>query len=202
MLRKVLYVLAAVIVIVAIFFFAIVPGRIDRSLNTTLHKANPDHRISWYDSIPFVADLHCDELLWHRDLLARHSYGHVDVPRMQEANVAMEVFTIVSKTPRHQNYDHNSGETDQIALLSFAQLRAPGDWFSLKSRALHQCDDLHASADRSGGTFRVITTRSELEQYIRDRSTNRKLTAGMLGIEGRSAWRMISIIWMYSIKRE
>lgn len=184
MLRKVLYVLAAVIVIVAILFFAIVPGRIDRSLNTTLHKANPDHRVSWYDSIPFVADLHCDELLWHRDLLARHSYGHVDVPRMQEANVALEVFTIVSKTPSHQNYDHNSGETDQIALLSFAQLRAPGDWFSLKSRALHQCDDLHASAGRSGGTFRVITRRSELEQYIRDRSTNRKLTAGMLGIEG------------------
>lgn len=184
MLRKILYVAAAILVVAAVVFFGFVPGLIDKKINTTLHKTDPSHKVGWYDSIPFIADLHCDELLWHRDVLARHSYGHVDVPRMQDANVALEVFTIVSKTPRNQNYDHNSDKTDQIALLSFAQLRALSDWFSLKARALHQCEDLHESAERSKGTLRVIATKSELEQYIKDRSNNRRLTAGMLGLEG------------------
>lgn len=184
MLRKILYTAAVILLVAAVVFFGFLPGIIDKKINTTIHQTNAADKVAWYDSIPFIADLHCDELLWHRDLLARHNYGHVDVPRMQEANVALEVFTIVSKTPRHQNYDHNSDKTDQIALLSFAQLRAPSDWFSLKARALHQCEDLHQSAARSKGAFRVITTRGGLEQYIKDRSANRSLTAGMLGLEG------------------
>lgn len=184
MLRKFIIGFAVLIAIAAIVFFGIVPTALDKRMNTSIHHANAADKVSWYDSIPFIADMHCDELLWHRDLLKRHDYGHVDVPRMQEANAALEIFTIVSKTPRGQNYEHNSDKTDQITLLAFAQMRAPSDWFSLKARALHQCEDLHNSAKRSDGIFRVITNRAELAQYVQDRATNHKLTAGMLGIEG------------------
>ncbi len=165
-------------------FFAFVPNMVDRYINRTLHVSGPADKNSWYDSIPFVADLHCDALLWNRNLLDRHSFGHVDVPRMQEANVALEVFTVVTKTPVGINYDKNSDKTDQLTSLNIAQLRAPEDWLSLKARGIHQCAQLHKFAKDSKGEFRVITNKRELEKYIADRSSNHNLTAGLLGIEG------------------
>jgi membrane dipeptidase len=165
-------------------FFAFVPNLVDRYVNRTLHKSGPADKNSWYDSIPFIADLHCDALLWNRNLLDRHIYGHVDVPRMEEANVALEVFTVVTKTPWGLNYNANSDKSDMLTALNIAQLRAPQDWLSMKARALHQCEQLHEFAAKSKGDFRVITNKRELEKYITDRSTNHKLTAGLLGIEG------------------
>jgi membrane dipeptidase len=112
-----------------------VPSYIDRSKNTV--SILPPHvKNQWYDSIPFIADLHCDELLWDRDLLEEIDYGHVDLPRMQKANMAFQVFTIVSKVPFGINIEENDSNSDQIALLSFAQLRPPSNWFSVKQRAL------------------------------------------------------------------
>ncbi|HEY5823919.1 MAG TPA: dipeptidase [Cyclobacteriaceae bacterium] len=184
MLKKIIRVILIILILAAIAFFTIAPGKIDRSMNTVVHVANASDKVSWYDSISFIADLHCDALLWDRDFLKRHDHGHVDLPRMQEANEAFQVFTIVSKTPRDQNYDKNTGDTDQIALLSFAQLKSPTDWFSIKSRALHQCEQLARFAAESNGAFRLITNQKELAQFITDRKTNRSLTAGMLGLEG------------------
>lgn len=137
-----------------------------------------------YQSLPFIADLHCDMLLWDRNFLDEHDYGHVDLPRMQKANMAFQIFTIVSKTPRGINIEANSDETDQIALLSFAQLRPPTNWFSIKARALNQCNELYEAAEESDGAFRVVGSQNELKQFIADRAKDHSLTAGMLGLEG------------------
>ena len=184
MLKKIFRVILIIVILAAIVFFTIAPGVIDKSMNKVVHVASSSEKAGWYDSIPFIADLHCDALLWDRNLLDRHDHGHVDLPRMQEANEAFQVFTIVSKTPRNMNYDKNTGDTDQIALLSFAQLKSPADWFSLKSRAIHQCEELAEFANDSKGAFRLITNQKELLQFITDRKSNRSLTSGMLGLEG------------------
>ncbi len=46
-----------------------------------------------------IVDLHADPLLWSRDLLERHSYGHVDLPRLQEGKTALQVFGVVTGAP-------------------------------------------------------------------------------------------------------
>src|SRR5437763_13062965 len=46
-----------------------------------------------------VVDLHADSLLWGRDLTRRSSIGHVDLPRLREGNVALQVLTIVTRFP-------------------------------------------------------------------------------------------------------
>lgn len=184
MLRTFLKIFALILVIAAVIFFVFVPSYIDKSKNKVTLKIENPAKVDWYDSIPFIADLHCDALLWDRNNLKHHSYGHVDIPRMKQANMAFQVFTIVSKTPKGINIESNDDKSDQIALLSFAQLRNPGDWFSVKTRALHQCEELFKTARQSKGEFRVITNQAELQQYISDREDNRSLTAGMLGIEG------------------
>lgn len=184
MFRKILVVLFFVIAGAGVIFFTWVPGYFDKTANVVTTSIRASDRMTWYDSIPFVADLHCDMLLWDRDFFEEHDYGHVDLPRMQQANMALQVFTIVSKVPRGINIERNDDKTDQIALLSFGQLRPPGTWFSIKERAMHQIDQLHFFAKKSTGQFRVIRNKTELEKYIEDRDKNQSLTAGMLGLEG------------------
>jgi len=107
MFRKFLKYFAILLIITTIAFFAFAPSYIDKSKNKVTLKVVNVQKVNWYDSIPFIADLHCDALLWDRNNLKHHSYGHVDIPRMQEANMAFQVFTIVSKTPKGLNIEKN-----------------------------------------------------------------------------------------------
>ncbi len=183
MMKKIGFALLVLIALGAAVLFGYIPGYTDKSMNTVTLKTQAAPKAG-YDSIPFVADLHCDMLLWDRDFLAEHDYGHVDQPRMVKANMAFQVFTIVSKTPKGINIEKNDDKSDQITLLSVAQLRPVKTWFSLKERAMNQCKNLHRFADASGGKFRVVSSRAELLQFIQDRARDKTLTAGMLGIEG------------------
>jgi membrane dipeptidase len=114
----------------------------------------------------FVADLHADQLLWDRDPLARSTRGHVDVPRLRDGNVALQVFSVVTKTPRGMNYDHNTGETDNITLLALVQRWPFSTWRSLRARALHQATRLHDAARRSDGALSIVTTREDLDAFV------------------------------------
>lgn len=92
-----------------------------------------------YDSLDFFSDLHCDALLWDRDITKRVDFAHFDFPRMQKANMALQAFTIVKKSPMGQNFRENSGDAfDMITLLNFLQDRAPDKWISLYKRAEFQ----------------------------------------------------------------
>jgi microsomal dipeptidase-like Zn-dependent dipeptidase len=181
--KKLFRTLAILLALILVLFFAFVPQYLDRSKNKVTQKG-PFAKQGWYDSIPFIADLHCDALLWNRDLTRLHNYGHVDLPRMQQAHMALQVFTIVSKVPAGINIEQNPSNSDQIGLLNFAQLQTPANWFGIKTRSLRQCHDLERLAKNSKGAFRVVTTQKELKQLITDRTKNPKLVAGMLGLEG------------------
>lgn len=181
--KKLFSILLYILLIAAVIFFAFGPKFIDKSKNKSTVKG-PFAKVSWYDSIPFIGDLHCDALLWDRNLLKEHDYGHVDLPRMQKANFAFQVFSIVSKVPFGINIEKNPSNSDQIGLLNFMQLQTFNTWFSIKARALRQCNSLHKFAEQSNGQFRVITTKKELQQFITDREKNHQLTSGMLGLEG------------------
>jgi membrane dipeptidase len=184
MIKKIIKVFTFLLFIAAIIFFVFVPGYIDKSRNVVANKNPLIDKQSWYDSIPFIADLHCDALLWDRDILKEISYGHVDIPRMQKANMALQVFTIVTKTPKGMNIEHNDDKTDKITLLEIAQLRPTNTWFHLPNRVFNQCKALYDAARNSNSDFRVITNQVELRQFVSDRKSNHNITSGMLGIEG------------------
>lgn len=136
------------------------------------------HRTLW------VADLHADSLMWNRRLEERHDRGRVDLPRLIEGGVALQAFTIVSKTPWGMNVSSNSDSSDMLTLLLVAQRWPLRTWSSLLERALYQAERLHRSADASAGRLRVLTSRAELARYEREREANREVCAGYLGIEG------------------
>mgnify|MGYP003625278978 CR=1 FL=1 len=178
---------AAVLITGYVLFRLIAPSVVDRKMNTIVLA--PPYKVSaaasdLYSDLDFVADLHCDALLWDRDLTDKHSYGHVDFPRMKEANVALQAFTIVTKTPKNMNFEANGSDTDNITLLSLAQGRPV---FNLLKRALVQSGYLYSLARASGGQFRVITSSADLQKFIDDREHDKSLSAGFLGIEGAHA---------------
>lgn len=146
---------------IVLFAFLFVPKIVDKTFNKV--SAKPPYAVNrdaqmLYDSLDFVADMHCDALLWKRDLLQRNDFGSVDIPRMLEVHMALQAFTIVTKAPRNMNFDNNTGETDQITLPFILQARPIAAWFSLTERALTQCNALFDFEKKSEGKFRVITS--------------------------------------------
>ena len=141
-----------------------------------------------YARLDFISDLHCDALLWGRDLTRKSDRGHVDFPRMREANVAMEMFTIVSKSPAGQNMKSNSADAfDNITPLTIAKGESPANWFSLINRTLSQSQDLADFIEEEGEHAIFIKTKTDLEKLIQARKSDKNVIGAMLGIEGAHA---------------
>lgn len=187
--KKILIALVVLLVVGAYVFFYIVPPQIEKGMNVTLNPSpySASARATELHSRLLVADLHADSLLWERDLLERGTRGHVDVPRLIEGNVALQAFTIVSKTPRNQNIESNDDSTDNITALAIAQRWPPSTWRSLTARALYQARKLQDAAERSGGMLTIIRSASDLASYLERRKSEPQITAGFLGIEGAHA---------------
>lgn len=132
----------------------------------------------------FVADLHADTMMWFRDFLTRDTRGHIDLPRMLEGNAALEVFTATTKTPVGMNFDATPDTFDMITPLVVLQGWPRETWSSLRARALHMGQRLRDYAQASKGTFRIIENTVQLDAYVEERRRNRRLAAGILGIQG------------------
>jgi membrane dipeptidase len=186
---RVLTGLLLVVVLAVVGFFTvgarIADGQMNTVVSTTLPPVSPV--ASALHRRLFVADLHADQLLWGRDPLARVARGHVDVPRLQEGHVALQVFSVVTKTPRGMNYDHNTGETDNVLLLALAQRWPRATWTSLRARAVYQADKLRDAALRSANTLTLITTREEMAQFVERRAGDPAQVSALLAIEGLHA---------------
>jgi len=136
-----------------------------------------------------VVDLHNDLLMWDRDPAARGFTGHTDVPRLVEGNVAVEVFSTVTKTPKGQNYERNGAESDNITLLAIASRWPPRTWDSRLQRALYEAGKLRHAAAVSEGRLAVVTTAAELASALDYRASTPgiKLVTGILNTEGLQA---------------
>lgn len=189
--KKFVLILISVIVVLYFLLTMIAPDIVEKQQNPIAVKGPytvTDSVQVFYDSLSFIGDLHCDALLWDRDLTKLEDFGQVDFPRMQQANIAVEAFTIVTKSPAGQNFEENSADAfDNITLLNFAQGRPLSNWFSLFKRAKYQSEKLQDLADDYGDKFSVIRTRSDLETLISKRASDPSYTGGFLGVEGAHA---------------
>lgn len=136
-----------------------------------------------------VADLHNDLLLWDRNPVQLGMWGHTDVTRLVEGNVAIQVFSTVTKTPKSQNYDRNSAATDNITLLAVGSRWPRRTWSSRLQRALYQADKLDHAAAISEGRLVVVHTAAELRRALDYRAGTPGLTPviGLLSTEGLQA---------------
>lgn len=151
------------------------------------HQISPEAQ-ALYARLDFISDLHCDALLWGRNLNKRGARGHVDFPRMREANVGLEMFTIVSKSPAGQNMQSNSEDAfDNITPLTIAKGEGPWNWFSLINRTLSQSEALADFVENEGEKAIFVKSKADLEKLIEARKSNKEVIGVMLGIEGGHA---------------
>ncbi|MBS2025824.1 MAG: dipeptidase [Deltaproteobacteria bacterium] len=183
--RKFVLILGFVAILLGAGFF-LAPTLVDLGANRTgPYKASQasDRARALLKTLRTV-DLHDDALLWGRDLNERGSHGHVDIPRMIEGNLWLQAFTVVTKTPKYLKLRGNEDDWDHLNLLGPAAGWPESARHSLLGRALYQSKKLHGFAERSQGTFEIITSRAELAAYLEKRKTNPSLAAGFLGFEG------------------
>ncbi|MCC6143902.1 MAG: dipeptidase [Candidatus Hydrogenedentes bacterium] len=135
----------------------------------------------------FVADMHADSLLWARDLAKRSKRGHIDLPRMAEGHVALQMFTATTEVPARMNIERTPRGWDALVALTFFQRWPAATWRSPFERARYQARRLGELAEASDGRFRVIHNQRELARFVADREEDSGLMGGLLGIEGGHA---------------
>jgi microsomal dipeptidase-like Zn-dependent dipeptidase len=187
--KKVFIVLGAILLAALGLFFFFLPGYVGQRMNATI-EAPPyaaSERAKALHKTLIVADLHADTLMWDRDLLKKGDWGHVDLPRLIEGNVAVQAFTVVTKTPRGMNIESNSGDTDNIMLLALAERWPVSSWLNLTQRALYQARRLQEASARSNGKLSILRARQDVTNFLERRKTDPEIVGGFLGIEGAHA---------------
>ncbi|MCX7566407.1 membrane dipeptidase [Sulfitobacter sp. F26169L] len=187
LLRNTILTLVLLAAFALIIFWAFVPAMVEKSSNP-VGTGGPypvsDAAAALHKTL-IIGDLHADPLLWSRDLSVRGNRGQVDIPRLIEGNVALQVFSAVTKSPAGQNYEENSAEAfDNITALAFGQRWPIATWTSLLARAEHQAKKLHDVEAASNGRLKIIKTRADLEEVLAARANGTEITGGILGIEG------------------
>ncbi|HEX8720778.1 MAG TPA: dipeptidase [Pyrinomonadaceae bacterium] len=184
--RKLPVVLLLLFVLFAAALFSVAPAAAEWLLNrkSASPPYNASARARELHGRLLVADMHADTLLWGRDVLARSTRGHADVPRLAEGGVALQFFTVVTKTPYSANYESNPEGADAVTALAVTELWPPRAWRGLLERALYQARELDGAAARSGGRLVVVRSAADLARFLERRGGEPRAVAGVLGLEG------------------
>jgi len=184
--RKRVWIPLALIGAAAIGFFGVAPGYVEGAMNQVdgkpLIKVSEEAR-ALHKTLSIV-DLHSDTLMWNRDLNDRAARGHMDLPRLQEGNVALQLFSSVSKTPKNQNYDGNGADSDNITLLTIAQLQPMKTWNSLVERSLYHAHKRDVAVAGSERALLAVNTAAQLDNLLALRAKDPRPVGAMLTIEG------------------
>ena len=165
------------------------PGLLESSLNRVERVTLPapgDEAKALHATLDMV-DLHADTLLWGRDVLVRGTRGHVDVPRLVEGRFAVQVFSTVTKTPRGQNYDRNTSDTDSITLLALINAWPARTWNSLTERAIFQAERLQQAAGTSPEALMLLLRKEDVRTLMKARTGGSSIIGGLLSTEGAHA---------------
>ena len=184
--RKRIWIPATLIAAAALGFFGFAPGYVEGAMNQIDGKpliVVSDEAKALHKTLNIV-DLHSDTLMWNRDLNDSASRGHMDLPRLQEGNVALQLFSSVTKTPKNQNYDGNGADTDNITLLTIAQLQPVKTWSSLTERSLYHAQKRDAAVAGSSGAIKAVDTAGQMEALLVARQKDKRAVGAMLTIEG------------------
>ncbi len=184
--RRWLIALLLVIALAALAFFALAPGIIERGTNRIDGKPLPavSARAKALHATLTIVDLHSDTLLWKRNMLDRADRGHVDLPRLEQGNVALQILASTTKSPKGQNYDSNGADSDNITALVIAQLQPVRTWTSLLERSLWHAEKLHRAVAASGGQLRAVETPEQLAALLAARRGTAAPVGAMLSVEG------------------
>lgn len=122
--KRILVWTSIMLLVVMILGHYLLPPYLDGDVNTVV--AHSDYKISdkanQLHQTLVIGDLHADTAFWQRDLFHRNEPAHLDIPRMREGNMPVQMFTTFTKVPTGIDYVTNSSETrDRLTPLIVLQ---------------------------------------------------------------------------------
>lgn len=188
--KKALITTIAIVVIAVLATWTFSPAYIENKINN-VEPHSPyvisDEAKKLHQSL-LIGDWHSDTTLWERDPAEHSSRGHVDIPRLQQGNVALQMFTTVTKSPKGQNYETNSTATgDNITLLAMAQGWPPRTWSSLTERALYQAEKIQTLVKDHPTRAKLILSKQDLAKLLEQRKQGNNIVGALIGTEGSHA---------------
>lgn len=133
-----------------------------------------------------VADLHGDTLLLSRDMREASERGHIDLPRLREGRVGLQVFPAVTNMSPCLRREYCAREPNLVAMLVAAQGWPASTWFSDKARALYQAERMRVVAADARAGVALLETREQLASLLAEPPASRRIGA-VLGVEGAQA---------------
>ena len=132
-----------------------------------------------------IVDLHSDTLMWARDPLERAGRGHMDLPRLIDGNVALQVFSSVTKSPAGLNFERNPADArDNMTLMAIGQLQPYPTWGSLFERSRWHASRLQRAANEAPDALRAIRTPGDIDTLIGERNITGRPIGGLFSVEG------------------
>ena len=174
-----------ILLVLGVSLWLFLPGYLERSMNKLVPTSERvgEKALALHERLQ-IADMHGDTLMWRRDLLREADTGHIDLVRLNRGHVALQVFSSVTKSPKGQNYDGNSGDTDNITSLVIVQGQPVRTWTSLLQRSLYHAEKLDDDVARARGALVKVTSQADLAALLAARAEGQKVTGGLLSIEG------------------
>ena len=188
--KKIIIGLALLVILLLVSGRIFLPSWLDKQMNpvsdhlpfVVSDKARDLHKTL------LIGDWHSDSALWNRNLSKTYDYGHEDIPRMQKGNIALQMFTTVTKSPSGQNYDSNeTASRDNITSLAIVQGWPIKTWSSLTERAIFQAEKIRNLSLRDSKNLMLIESQSDLKQFMIKRELNPTLIGALIGTEGSHA---------------
>jgi microsomal dipeptidase-like Zn-dependent dipeptidase len=152
-----------------------------------------------YHSQFLVVDLHADTLMWRRGLNESSALGQVDLKRLREGNVGLQVLTMPTRTPGKDDARQctDAANSDPVPILAMANGWPPAAWVTPYHRAIAQAEELKrvAGLPRRDGAPYVTQIRElrDLESWLAARfpasgEQNDNAIGVLLGAEGAHAF--------------
>jgi microsomal dipeptidase-like Zn-dependent dipeptidase len=124
-----------------------------------------------------VVDLQAASLMWSRDLLGNNVSGHLDLPRLTDGNVALQVLSAASRLSwrgdahgldRDADERENDGvrRADLLTPLAVAQGWPVETWVSRLRRVLYQAEKLKWLVRRAGSGLITIRSQSDIDRLM------------------------------------
>ena len=133
-----------------------------------------------------VVDLHADSLLFGRDLTRRSRVGHVDLPRLREGGVLLQVFGVATSVPAGMNIERNEPPGFDLIAFGFCMRLASGCLGGPTARLATHADRLEQLTARDPALVWVRTA-ADLAQLRTRRASDPETVGALLGIEGAHA---------------
>lgn len=185
--KRIAIVLSIFLVLAFIIAHFMVPEYFDRQFTTTLTSAPTQPVSAQADKLHktlTICDLHSDALIWGRNLTKKNSLGQVDIPRLLEGNVALQIFSVPTLVPKKKSqWGTSRSGLDWLTVASVVGWWPINSWFSLFSRADYMSEELSSIAKKEEN-FTLIKSVRDLNMYLTKRTSDKSITAGMLALEG------------------